>query len=436
MTQVFTRVRWRMLTWTMLVVILILVLVGVTAYGSVQRSLTRQLDSSLIESARSVAGRMNRFGGGRIDPGSFRPGAFYLLTTPDGHILDNPQRLNVDTFPLAGTAEGRPGLATIRLGDEPVRVFVLPVTGERGNRTVLVAGQSMLPMVQALHSFVEALLISAAAGLLLSFAGAWFLVGRSLVPIQLAYQRQQEFTADAAHELRTPLTVLHATTDILQQHRDEPLDRNAELFDDMRHEILRMEQMTVDLLTLARSDRGELELAVAEVDLNTVAVNLGRQVRPLAQERELTVSVNTHPEPVIVEADPNRVQQVLLIVLDNAMKHTPPGGRVDVRVGLHGKEAEVAVSDTGEGIASEHLDRLFDRFYRVDASRSRDSGGSGLGLAIARSLISAHGGHLSVTSTVGVGTRVLVRLPVGAPVTSLSERLGTVGTRLAHVLRR
>jgi len=189
-------------------------------------------------------------------------------------------------------------------------------------------------------------------------------------------------------------------------------------------------------LTLARSDRGELELAVAEVDLNTVAVNLGRQVRPLAQERELTVSVDTHPQPVIVEADPNRVQQVLLIVLDNAIKHTPPGGRVDVRVGLHGKEAEVAVSDTGEGIAPEHLHRLFDRFYRVDASRSRDSGGSGLGLAIARSLITAHSGHLSVTSTVGVGTRVLVRLPIGAPVTSLSERLGTVGTRLAHVLRR
>src|SRR5207248_2241230 len=142
--------------------------------------------------------------------------------------------------------------------------------------------ESLAPEQSALHSLLLVLLAGGGLGLLLSFAGAWFLSGRALVPIQQAFARQQEFVADASHELRTPLTVLRSTTDVLDRHRAEPLSDNGELFDDMRGEIARMERLAADLLTLARSDSGELELMTAPLDLGVLAGDVVRRVTPLA----------------------------------------------------------------------------------------------------------------------------------------------------------
>ena len=167
--------------------------------------------------------------------------------------------------------------------------------------------------------------------MLLSLGGAWFLSGRALVPIQPAFSRQQEFVADASHELRTPLTVLRSATDLLNQHRDEPLDANGELFDDMRAEIARMERLAADLLTLARSDRGELELMPAPIELGEWPATSSAGPTPLAHGTSVQLrDADADAQPSIVEADPDRLQQVLLILIDNAIKHTPPGGRVDV----------------------------------------------------------------------------------------------------------
>jgi signal transduction histidine kinase len=309
--------------------------------------------------------------------------------------------------------------ATTNVNGEPVRLLARAV-GERGRAGgTLVVGQSLAPEQEALASLLVILIVGGGAGLLLSFAGAWFLAGRALVPIARAFRRQQEFVADASHELRTPLTVLRTATDLLDQHRDQPLAANGELFDDVRHEIVRMERLTTDLLTLARSDRGDLHLAVAPVDVGALAGEVVRRTRPLAQARDVALSYGgTEPAPV-VEADPDRLEQILLILLDNALRHTPPGGRVGVSVRGQDGEAIVAVADTGVGIAAEHLPRIFERFYRADPSRSPADGGAGLGLAIAKALVDAHGGKLAVQSAPGAGTRITIRLrselPRGAP---------------------
>jgi signal transduction histidine kinase len=224
-----------------------------------------------------------------------------------------------------------------------------------------------------------------------------------------------------------PLTVLRSATDLLNQHRDEALQNNGELFDDVRGEIGRMERLAQDLLTLARSDAGGVELMTAPLELADVASEVVRRTTPLAHKEGLQLTLRADSASATVEADPDRLQQVLVILIDNAVKHTPAGGHIDVTVRRHGQTAQVEVADTGTGIAPEHLPRVFDRFYRADKARARERGGTGLGLAIAKTLVEAHGGQLQLTSTLGVGTQATVRLPLVHPPARLGGRLGVRG---------
>jgi two-component system, OmpR family, sensor histidine kinase CiaH len=416
MQPLFTRIRWRLVGWTMLILGLILVLLGATVYVALSRSLTSEVDRNLEISSQQALpallgppdqpGRANNRAplGGRT---GYRGGVFILHLAPDGQVLANPQEVNVAgvTWPDATTIRA-PALATINLNDEPTRVLVQRAP----DADLLIVGESLQPEQTALHFLVLVLVAGGGLGLLMVLGGAWFLSGRALVPIQQAFQRQQEFVADASHELRTPLTVLRSATDLLNQDRTEPLERNGELFDDVRAEIGRVQRLTQDLLTLARSDQGELELMTAPVELVALAGDVVRRTTPMAHTKAVQLELTGEENTPMVEADPERLQQVLLILLDNAIKHTPAGGRVDVRVQHHTPtHAVIQVEDTGSGIPAEHLPRIFDRFYRAD--RARSDGGTGLGLAIAKMLVEAHGGHLTLTSKPDVGTQVTVSLP-------------------------
>jgi two-component system, OmpR family, sensor histidine kinase CiaH len=429
MRSLFARIRWRLVGWTMLIVGIILLLLGGVVYFSLQRSLLEQVDRNLAQRAEALIPPLlqpdRRFQGAE----GFRGGVFYVAFGPDGRVMGNPQQVDIEAAAALPTPETRMlEFDTMEINGEPARVAIrrMPDGGK------LVVGQTLQPELAALQSLLLVLAAGGVIGLLLSLAGAWFLAGRALIPIQQAFRRQQEFVADASHELRTPLTVLQSSTELLNQHRAEPLAANAELFDDVRDEIARMVRLTTDLLTLARTDSGELELMVAPIDVAELATDVTRLTLPLAQARGVELSANTHGSSPVVDADPDRLQQVLLILLDNAIKHTPAGGHVDVEVRQHSGYAMLDVVDSGEGIAPEHLERIFDRFYRADKARSRAHGGTGLGLAIARMLVDAHDGSIEVTSTPGVGTRVSVRLPLEGHSRSLGRRFGELTTRLAQ----
>jgi signal transduction histidine kinase len=453
----FARIRRHLVAWTMLVVGLILVFLGAAVYVATSRTLLDLVDQNLARLADQAVRNPRAFLG---DPERerFRAGVFYLVVGDDGQVLANPQRIDTSGLELAQATVSPQRAATAELGGEPVRLYAQPLPSEPlrppggrggppgkpdrpGGRgpfgaegAVLVVGQSLTSEQRALDLLLLILAAGGALGLVLSFAGAWFLAGRALVPIQLAFRRQQEFVADASHELRTPLTVLRSATELLDQHRAEPLAANAELFDDVRQEIGRLQRLTGDLLTLARSDRGQLELAVAPLDLGGLAGEVARRVEPLARERGVTLDCPAPAERLDVEADPDRLQQVLLILLDNGIKHTPAGGRVALEVGASDGDALVTVTDTGPGIPAQHLPRVFERFYRVDSARGRSAepGGTGLGLPIAKSLVEAHGGALTLTSREGVGTRATVRLPRARAAGSLANRLGDLAARITH----
>src|SRR5207237_573789 len=181
----------------------------------------------------------------------------------------------------------------------------------------------------------------------------------------------------------------------------EPLRNNVDLVNDVRDEVARLQRLTGDLLTLARSDRGQLELELAPLNLRVIAEDVARRLEPLARAGQVEVSVAAPDGVPSVEADPDRVRQVLVILVDNAIKHTPPGGRVTVAVRPEPRHVAVEIADTGPGIAPEHLPRVFERFYRADASRARAAGGTGLGLAIAKALVDAHRGELAIASSPG-----------------------------------
>src|SRR5262245_14393044 len=344
MSRMFARIRWQLVAWTMLVVGLILLVVGLTVYLALSRGLLEQVDRTLalradqaVENPRALLG-----GGGELERERYRGGVFYLIVGPDGQVIANPQHVDTSGIDLAGLAGAGRRAETAELGGESVRVYArpLPAGGPPGrgpgppgrpgpplaaalSGATLVVGQSLAGEERALGVLLLILVAVVGVGLLLSFGGAWFLAGRALVPIQRAFGRQQEFVADASHELRTPLTVLRSATDLLNQHRDEPLAANGELFDDVRAEIARLQRLTGDLLTLARSDRDQLDLAVAPLDLGALAREVARRTDPLASERGIELTCRAPSEAPVVEADPDRLQQVLLILLDNAIKHTP-----------------------------------------------------------------------------------------------------------------
>ena len=427
----FARTRWRLVAWTMLVLVLILLVLGAAVYTAVSRSLLEQVDRNLAsrsEQAVPVFEAMAR--GGPPDREGYRGGVFYLLVDPDGRVLANLQRVNVTGLELPVPAGRGGAYATVTLEGEPARLFVRPLGPRAPAGVAVVVGQSLEPEEIALQSLLLVLVAGGGLGLLLSLAGAWFLAGRALVPIEQAFRRQQEFVADASHELRTPLTVLRSATDLLNRHRTESLEANGELFDDIRSEIVRLERLAGDLLTLARSDRGELELAVAPVDLSALGAEVVRRMEPLAREREVDLQQDQPGEAPTAEVDPDRLQQVLLILLDNAIKHTPANGRVTLQVSRQEHDALIEVVDTGSGIAAEHLPRIFDRFYRADLARARADGGTGLGLTIAKMLVEAHGGELTLKSAPGQGTRASIRLPLAARAVG-DGRWGGLAARLA-----
>jgi len=468
----FARIRWHLVGWNILVVALILGVLGSTLYVGASRNLRDQLDRDLASRADQAAanfGAVDNPNAGDIGREGFQGGVFYLLVAADGRVLVNPQNVDLTALRLPASIRTPGTYATVAMGDEQARLFSAaarppgrgpggrpepsnppskpeargggapgkpgpPFTQADLQGAVVVAGTSLAPVEQANRFFVLYLVVGGGLGLVLSFAGAWFLADRSMVPIERAFRRQQEFVADASHELRTPLTILRSTMDLLHQELGPAGGDSRALVDEARVEIDRLQRLTADLLTLARSDRGQLVLALAPLNARVMAAEAVRRLAPLAQERGVEVRVES-PEPApTVEADPDRLRQVLLILLDNALKHTPAGGRVTVAVRPEGRHVAVEVADTGSGIAPEHLPRLFERFYRADAARTRAEGGSGLGLAIAKALVDAHGGELALASAPGQGTRVTVRLPAEAPDATAGPRgwLGGLVARLSH----
>lgn len=226
-------------------------------------------------------------------------------------------------------------------------------------------------------------------------------------------QMRREFVANVSHELRTPITNVRGYAETLTELGEDidPADR-ARFLNVILNESDRMTKIVQDLLMLSKFDAGEMDLVLEDFDLAVSARNICDAMMLNVKQRGMTMELSVPGEPVLCHGDRARIEQVIVNVVTNAIRYTPDGGSILVRVGRDGETAWVSVKDSGIGIPKDDIPRIFDRFYRVDKARSRSLGGSGLGLSIAREIVDRHGGDIEIESELGKGTEVTVSLPV------------------------
>jgi signal transduction histidine kinase len=226
-----------------------------------------------------------------------------------------------------------------------------------------------------------------------------------------AFTRQRRFVADASHELRTPVAVIRNKAGVALLNPRTP-QGYCKVLQEIHTESERLSRLISDLLALARGDEGQAKLELEAVRLDLLVDSVAANAEGLAKERGIMLSVQA-PQPVSMRGDEARLIQVIMNLLDNAIRYTNPGGQVQVSVESTLSNAQLVVRDTGIGIAPEHLPHLFERFYRANPARTRTEGGShGLGLAIVEWIVRLHGGSVSVESQMGRGSCFTVTVPL------------------------
>ena len=361
--------------------------------------------------------------------------------------------LPVDVVAVASALAGKSitRRVTISTDDDLIRVITLPIIRDGVTLGVLEVGQSEEDVSDTLTTLLLVMCIAYPLTLVVASFGGVFLARRALSPIDNitmtagqisaddlsqrldlllpddevgrlartfddmitrlddAFRRQRQFTGDASHELRTPLTVIKGEIDVALQKDREP-EAYRRVLVGINEEVDRLIRLTWSLLTLARAEAGQIPLAIEDLDISEAVTGAADQVRSSAVDKGVALNVDPG-SPVTLEADEDLILQLMLNLLDNAIKYTAAGGQVTVGWSINGPQVELRVQDTGIGIAREHLPYLFDRFYRVDQARSRAQGGVGLGLAISRWITQVHGGSIHVESGPGEGSTFTILLP-------------------------
>ena len=276
----------------------------------------------------------------------------------------------------------------------------------------LYVGKDVTVMYSGLQKSTYILIFLGVVALIIATIFGHFMAGRAIVPLKEAYEKQRQFAADASHELRTPLAVVMASADLLLMDQSIKSPFLKQVIEDVKSEVQKMSKLVSDLLMVARSDNNALKVTIKKFDLGEMLNQNIRMMRPLAEKKKITLS-GQNIQKVEMQADEQKIKQLILILVDNAIKYTPEGGKVIVGIErINEGKVTFFVQDSGIGIAKEDQDKVFERFYRVDKARSREIGGNGLGLSIASEIVRLHDGKISVESELGEGTKFIVELKI------------------------
>ncbi|MCL4532318.1 MAG: heavy metal sensor histidine kinase [Actinobacteria bacterium] len=451
-------IRVRLTLWYVALLAVILLAFSGALYLSFSRGLREQQDATLRAAAAQLQASMDQENGrphlGQNE-GQLSAGTMAALYDSTGHtLLDGTPRWAASALAdvRSRASHGESGFQSVSAPNgADWRVLVAPVQENGRTVAVLEVGLPEQELQAALRQLLLLMGFGVPATLALAAGGGLFLAHRALSPIdrvtrtarrigaedlsqrlgmpptgdevgrlaetfdamlarlESAFQRERQFTADASHELRTPLSVIASQVDVTLE-RPRSAREYQEALRVVGHEVDRMRRLVSELLALARADSGQAGLEQEALALDELAEAVTSELQALADARGVRLGLG-RVEPTVVLGDESRLMQLLSNLIDNAIKYTPPGGKVTVSVECRDGSMALAVSDTGIGIPSEHLPHLLERFYRVDKARSRSEGGTGLGLAICDWIARAHGGRIEVASNPGRGSTFTVHLP-------------------------
>ncbi|HEY9836140.1 MAG TPA: two-component system sensor histidine kinase RppB, partial [Vampirovibrionales bacterium] len=277
----------------------------------------------------------------------------------------------------------------------------------------LQVGRSLKEFDDYLGAVKVIMLIGLPIALLGVGTASWGLAGVAMQPIYQSYRQIQQFTADAAHELRTPLAAIRATVESNLRVKSSSFEEVVETLKTVERQNSRLSQLVNDLLLLSRMDQQELQVKSSPCCLNDIISDVEEEIAALAiaSKVKLTTEVRV-PQAVQVRGNEEELYRLLFNLVSNGIQYTPDGGEVTLVLDASDRHAIIQIKDTGIGIHSQDLHRIFDRFYRVNSDRARHTGGSGLGLAIAKAIAKTHHGHIQVQSELGQGSLFTIRLPI------------------------
>lgn len=453
--------------WFTVVMAVVVLAVGAGLYGLLRFRLDQNFDEQLADQAELALASV-RIGGG--DP---ELSDTAIARLPEDHVIrlvsssgsvilnagEEVAELDIGDLEdeIAATLGGKTRHSAHPIADgETLRMISVPVRPEPGGDIIgaLQVGRDRAEIDEPLAELRRLLLLALPVMLAATAAGGYLLAARALAPvdeiaglaaridatalherlaldlpddelgrlartfdamllrIEDAFERQRRFTADAAHEFRTPLAMMRSEID-LALHRPRTPEEYRQALRSLEGDVERLTSLVTRLLTLARADAGAVVVQRSPIDLATTIGAVLDHYRAAADRAGIALVDET--ESVAFMADEGLLVQAVVNLIDNALVHTPAGGRIAVGCGIGQERVRLWVEDTGKGIPANQRDRVFDRFHRVDAGRARRDGGVGLGLAIVRAIVEAHGGAVGLTSEVGRGTRVELMLPIQSP---------------------
>jgi heavy metal sensor kinase len=461
-------IRFRLTMWYASLLVVLLLLFGAAVYLGLERYLRRTLEESLSNQAQQIGETFllgvavsgeefvideikehyapelnNRFVRVRRDDGS----VMYVSGQPENRSFD-PSRLSV--FNLAEQSSST-RLVRSPEGSE-LLMHGLPFVADNGRRYLIEVGTSTGDIEQTLQALFLILLFSLPIFVAVAVGGGYLVIKRALTPLDEmarsaehitsrnlnerlpivetgdevetlsvslnrmiarldeSFQHISRFSADASHELRTPLTVLRGELELVLERRAKA-EETRETIASALEEVDRLTKIVESLLAISRLDAGEARMEQARVDLGELVATTADQMRLLAEDKNISVRCVAKAR-VEVEGDRSRLKQVIVNLLDNAIKYTPENGRVQVKVSATNGNAVLEIEDSGAGIPSDALPHIFSRFFRADKARSRSLGGAGLGLSIVKAICTAHGGKVEAQSKEGNGSCFRVELPL------------------------
>lgn len=455
-------IRWRLTIWYGAVLTLVLSIFGGAVYLMMRHALTERAGAGLLMESTEVEQEIARAKNAELLSSwlerrfAHHPGFEIQVTTPQGEQVFRSERIRDAGLPVPSSppAPGQTLFVDRNLDRGRFHISNRGVVGPSGPLVVQVAA----PLEQNERELGELLAVLWLAGplaLVSALVGGYFLARRALAPVdrmtaeagaitaahldrrlqvgkhgdeldrlaltlngmiarlERSFEETRRFTADAAHELRTPLSVIHNAAEVALSSPREA-DQYRRFLEDILEEEERLKRLTEQLLFLCREDAGLLPELRQPVCLEMLVRQAAEPMGELASANGLTLTVGKL-SACRVAGDPDGLRRLLFNLLDNAIKYTPEGGRVEVQCECQDGSAELIVTDTGIGIPSEHIPHIFERFYRVDPARSQEAGGTGLGLSICRIIAESHGGTIRLESNEGKGTKVVITLPVMQP---------------------